>query len=396
MFDKINEQRNRIIPDNEPIELNFENYVNDDTNVFFYKIGLVGPTRVGKTSIIAALLDEARVALAQTGVSMKPFVAKDGFSPTRERIKSTISDIKRGLDASSFKSNKRGTADPFIFDLEMAIANGNKDKNEAQLRFAILDYPGDWLNDNHNKQEEWEKCKQWIYDSSVIIVPIDATIIMETRNTQRQELEESLQIFEVEELVRDWAKERFAKQKSGLLLFVPVKCETYFNDNGGKKDESQKLYDQFKKYYQEVIEAAREEMSGEQKKGSLEKILTGEPPTYSIEYHPVDTIGCIELVNAKWEQNTDGKPFFESTYMVRNPSNSAPQRKPFGNIGLLRSICKQIIENRQNSQIFRRFWQWLSGKNKLLKEAIEKLSKQDSSPRFKQIANGNMGKPKRS
>ena len=395
---------------NAPLELNFDNYAsNEAKKILFYKIGLIGPSRVGKTSILAALLDEAQAALAGTCVSIKPFVDANGDSPTKDRIRNTILDIKAGLDFSSFQPQPMGTADPFIFDLVMAIAGGNEEKNQAQLRFAILDYPGGWLDkppQGDIGQQTWEKCKAWIEDSSVIIVPIDANLIMEVNNQQTSKASrELLQVFEVEQLARDWAKGRFNKRESGLLLFVPVKCETYFNDNGGDNDKSQELYDRIHNFYSDVIKAVEQEMSvkqGEreeipqptgfigQLKEGMSKVLSSEPPSYSIEYHPVDTIGCIELANANWKENINGQLSLNCEYLVRNPNNSQPELKRFGNIGLLNSICKQIVENRQNSGIFTRLWDWLSNNGRLLADAINKLSQQNPSLRFKQIAKGNI------
>ncbi len=396
---------------NAPVELNFDNYANNEAKkVFFYKIGLIGPSRVGKTSIIAALLDEAQAALAGTPVSIEPFVDQDGTSSTKDRITNTILDIKSGLDYSSFEPTGMGTADPFIFDLVMKVS-ATEEKNQAQLRLAILDYPGGWLNTSSKGnigQKTWEKCQNWIFDSSVIIVPIDANLIMEVNNQKTSKASRKLlQVEEVKSLVVPWAKRRKEKGESGLLLFVPVKCETYFSDNGGNNDKSKQLYDRIQNFYGDVIEAAKQEMSvkvGEQQptsqstglieraKGFMSKMLRPTPPSYSIEYHPVDTIGCIELANANWEENTNGQLSLNCQYLVRNVSNSQPQLKRNGTLGLLNSICKQIVENRQNSGIFTRLKDLLLDKNKLLADAINKLSQQKPGPRFKEIAKGNIAK----
>ncbi|MEB3277509.1 MAG: hypothetical protein VKK42_01120 [Lyngbya sp.] len=382
-------------------ELNFDSYVNDDSQQrFFYKIGLIGPSRVGKTSIVTALLEEAKAALAQTGVSIKPYEDEEGLSFTKERIKNTILDIESGLDFGEFQPTGLGTADPFIFDLQMTIADQNKEKNKTQLRFAILDYPGGWFSNQvpNGRQKEWENCQKWIQDSSVIIVPIDANLIMEADSKERSKASrEWLEVGEVEELVRDWARGRHNKQESGLLLFVPVKCETYFNDNGGNKDQSQELYNRICNFYSGAIEAAKQEMSEKipqaNESGGWLKIFSPKTPTYTIEYHPVDTIGCIELLNAHWErQEESSREKLVCRYLVRNPGGSLPKLKRLGNIGLLSSMCKQIIGNRQSSGSFQRLWDWLSGKNQLLGNAIDQLSQQQPSSRFKQIANGNIAK----
>ena len=394
-------------------ELDFKTYVNDDSQQrFFYKIGLIGPSRVGKTSIVAAILEEAKAALAKTGVSINPYEDEYGISATKERIKNTILDIESGLDFGEFQPTGMGTADPFIFDLVMTIADQKKENNKAQLRFAILDYPGGWFSNQVplGREAEWKNCKKWIQDSSVIIIPIDANLIMEANSPDESKASRQwLEVFEVKELLRDWARGRYNKQESGLLLFVPVKCETYFNDNGGNKDQGQQLYEGICKFYSGAIDAVKQEMSEKQDQDSqadedrslwqrigdqirdFNDTLNPKNPTYTIEYHPVDTIGCIELANADWElDQTSGRETLVCQYLVRNAGGSFPKVKRLGNIGLLGSMCKQIVENRQNSGIFHKFLDWSSGKNKLLVNAIYKLAQQKQSSRFKQIDNGDI------
>ena len=393
-------------------ELNFSEYINqENSNVFFYKIGIIGPSRVGKTSIIATLLDQAQDALAQTGISIKAFEEKDEngnlMSETKERIKTTKSQINSGLRFCEFNPTGRGTTDPFIFDLVMKITRQNQSNQFSQLRLAILDYPGNAPKDSN---QDWEKYQAWIHDSSAIIVPIDSNLVMEVENKDHYEASQtSLQVQLIEEVVRDWAKIRWEKQESGLLLLVPVKCETYFDDNGGQEDKSEQLYEETCDFYKNVISAVETEMAEKTHPSSndypvrdnsytfrevlsrISKKLNPKKPTYSIEYHPVDTIGCIELKNASWRKDEKGELFLDCEYIIRNPSNSK-QRTPFGADGIIYSICQQMVENRQNSFIFRRLWDWLGGNNKVLANAINQLSQKPQSRRFKQIKKGNLGR----
>lgn len=378
-------------------ELDFKKYVSKDENenIVFYKIGIIGPTRVGKTSIIATLLDQAQYALAQTGVSIKPFEEKDEngnlISETKERINKTISEIEAGLKFCEFKAVGRGTSEPFIFDLAMTITRQNKQNKQAQLRLAILDYPGGYIT---NPTGQWEDCKEWICDSSVIIIPIDSNLVMEADNRNHyQASQDLLGVREVEYLVRDWAQNRWKEKQSGLLLFVPVKCETYFNDNGGREDKSEKLYKGIQDFYARVIKAAQQELIEEKTPSSdsnrlqklVSKMFKSQNSTYSIEYHPVDTIGCIELKNAYWRQDGNEELSLDCEYMVRNPNSYKPQINPLGTDSILYSICEQMVEDRQNSRVLQRFWDWLGGKNKLLGETINQLSQQERSKRFKRI-----------
>lgn len=394
-------------------ELKFDKYINrENSNTFFYKIGIIGASSVGKTSIIATLLDQTKDALAQTGISIKPFEEPDEngnlMSQTKNKINKTKEQIDSGLKFGEFEPTGRTTTDPFIFDLVMKVTNQNQSNKSTELRLAILDYPGKYLR--FQPQDKWEECKAWINDSSVIIIPIDSNLVMETNNKDEDAASKDLlQVQEVEELVRDWAKKRLHEEESGLLLLVPVKCETYFDDNGGTEDNSEKLYQKICDFYEDIINAAETEMRKKEEPTynsysaisnsyTLREIWSRRSrkrnpknPTYSIEYHPVDTIGCIERKNAKWEKDQDGKLKLNCEYMIRNPSTSKPKRKPLGADGIIYSICQQIIENRQSAWL-RRLWDWLRRDNQLLANAIYKLSQKPRSSRFKQIKKGNLNK----
>ena len=68
-----------------------------------------------------------------------------------------------------------------------------------------------------------------------------------------------------------------------LLAFCPVKCESYFSDNGGRVSKSEELLRNFREVYARVIEAVR-----------------AEALKADVLYAPVDTIGCVEVIDAEW------------------------------------------------------------------------------------------------
>lgn len=330
-----------------------------------FKVAIVGPRRVGKTSLITALLSESQKLLAGTPVSIA------AVGTTEARIAQHKNDLRGALLAGEFHPGALGgTQAPFTFTLAMTV-------NGTGIRWAILDYPGGWLDARTRGPEndaEWEKCKRWIAESSVLLLPVDASVLMEaTLKREKITAQHLLQIGQTEELAREWAKGRAVARQPGLLVIAPVKCESYFNDNGGLIDKNEELYRRVVQAYKPVIDAVRQEMAG----------TTG----LSIQYHPVDTFGCVELQAAEWQSPasaSDSAPLlFSATYIVRPPG----QPNPKGAGGILMAICRQIVEAQSGKGrgFLAELWAWLTGSKRRLRQAVEDLGKADPGPRVRML-----------
>lgn len=184
----------------------------------------------------------------------------------------------------------------------------------------------------------------------------------------------TLQIAQAENIARQWVKGRIKKREPGSLILVPVKCETYFSDNGGNRDRSEDLFEKIQKFYSKLLKAVQEEL-----KRAKEK------PDISIQYHPIDTIGCVAIKEAKW--NTEGNsPVFQAEYLVRPPHELSPK----GGDGLFISICRQIVsvENNKTRNLFENLLRMLTQEEKKLQEAIQKLKDKKLGERVKDLTNG--------
>ena len=146
------------------------------------------------------------------------------------------------------------------------------------------------------------------------------------------------------------------------------------NDNGGLVDKNEELYRRVVQAYKPVIDAVRQEMAG----------TTG----LSIQYHPVDTFGCVELQMAEWQPPTgtpsDSSPLlFSATYIVRPPGQPTPK----GAGGILIAICRQIVEAQSGKGrgYLAELWAWLTGSKRRLRQAVEDLSKADPGQRVRML-----------
>jgi len=195
-----------------------------------YQIGIVGPTRVGKTSLVSTLLQDGQQALTGTSVSLK---AESG--PTSRRLFQHRNEMRASVDAREFSGSLGGTTDAFTFRL--VLDGGDPD---SVLRFDILDYPGGWLESGG---QGWETVQDFLTDSSVMLVPVDATVLVEavTRDQKYTSLN-LLAVQHVHQLVVEWSKRRNEQpEEPAMLMLIPVKCESYLVDSGALRDRSNEL-----------------------------------------------------------------------------------------------------------------------------------------------------------
>lgn len=321
-----------------------------------YKIGLLGPTRTGKTSLVASVLADAQRFLAGTPVS---FVAE---GPTRQRINANNDDLNGSLQAGTFEPGAlAGSQEATEYDLSLEVPR-------SRLPVRILDYPGGWLT---TSPPEFHRVREWFAESSVLVVPVDAVVAMECATAkERSAALRRLNVSAVEDAAQEWAKGRVSRGEPGTLLFVPVKCESYFADNGGSKDRSTDLY------RRTVLEIYS---------GVFERVRAEARNTNSLRayYMPVDTIGCVELVSTDWAPGPDGILECHSRYRVTNRGH----RRVLGAGNVLVAIAKIIMEMERSADkgFFGDLWAWLTGTDRALKRAITDLNARDFGPRVRTV-----------
>ncbi len=290
---------------------------------FIVKVGILGPTRVGKTSLIAAIMHNAKELLTGSPVSLEPYDSK-----TEKRLTQHHKELEGSIRAGEFHPGAvSGTQESSTYELKL---NPGID-GVPGIRFSVLDYPGGWIDQSHRpseREDEWKRCKQWIKDSNVLIVPIESAVLMEAHSAaHRRAVPFILNTVEIANVARDWAKGRASlSAEPALLVFSPVKCESYFDDNGGRRDASDQLFRHFEDYYGEVI-----------------RVVKSEANNVQILYAPVDTIGCCEITNTQWN-TSDNSHTFTAHYLVRKQA----RQSIIGAKSVLISLCRVIMDAAKN------------------------------------------------
>jgi hypothetical protein len=300
-----------------------------------YNIGVVGPTAVGKTTLITAILTDCQRQLYGRGIKMTAIGAA-----TARQIAENGRALNESLAAGRFDPGSlHGTTEPFTFQLML-----DPGVQGCEIRLALLDYPGAWLDPavleraGPGAEAEWAKCQRFIDQSTILLVPVDAAVLMEaTLASQKGAVPSILDTFQVQQVAMSWAQERNRRpEEPALLLFCPLKCESYFADNGGHRDQSHELQTRIRAMYRDVIDTVR----GEAGDG------------VQIYCCPIDTIGCVSLIGAEWIPVTSGpaKYLFKAHYRVRNPR----VRSVKGVDDLFGLVCGHLAEaDRRTQEILR-------------------------------------------
>ena len=270
-----------------------------------FRVSITGPSRVGKTTLITAVLSATDTLLEGSPVS----VTMD--EPTQTRIRKQQKDLRRAIDVGEFDAAALG-GDQVVSRYRVALqADGDE---SIEIPFELLDYPGAWLDPdvrelNRDAKQAWPDYLEHVRNSIMLLVPIDAAVLMEAvLPRQRAAVGELLALLDVETVGRTWAKGRLMedrKSEPAVVVLAPLKCEKYFGDNGGHGHDEGRLREKVKERYGGLLEII-----------AAETRQRAEP--VRVVYAPIDTYGCVELMEARW-QNISGEelPDFTAHYRFR-------------------------------------------------------------------------------
>lgn len=344
-------------------------------------VAMLAPTGAGKTSLLSTVVKyiEDKLNVAE-GFRIKPCNRAD------EVVLNTFNtDLRSKIDAEDFHFDAGflpGNAVARKFEFEITLTS--QANTEVKQKFVIMDIPGVWLDpERRTDATGWEEFKKHLYNSRIIWIPIEATVLMEVNQNSAREKGLSSRIScreEIEKLVKEWAEFRQKDKLAASANFVITKCETYHSkserrnkDNELINTKADQCRDLFTKYYGESIELIRREC-----------------PSVEITYIPVETIGCVKLIDSDWISEEGKRPYLSCSFTITPPN----KRQIAGAESLVKSIldysvnqikanlddvskgASQVIQENENS-IFKRLKNWWTGKTELAKynkSEIEKIT----------------------
>lgn len=276
-----------------------------------YNIGLVGPSRIGKSTLMISILDSVNELFKTT-----KFVFESSEDGTKTALNLKKAELIGSINAKSFNAGSLvGDANDRTY--KFILKNGDS----KVLQLSFLDYPGGWIRDNLKKYNEI--CKPHIRDSRVLLIPVDATLIMEAYIPEhRISIPNHLQIPDIEEIVSDWIKLQKDINKNCSLVFAPVKCESYLKDIAKEEELKQNVIN----YYKTIIDKAKTVLKN----------------NVDIFYCPVETLGCVDIKKPKWVKDNNGFYSFSADFKV-NSTN--PKMDPKYADDILKIIVDTLCRN---------------------------------------------------
>lgn len=301
------------------------------------KIAMLGARGVGKTSLLTAMYQQFDSTIGKTGLQLIP--DEESSAILQERL----GELTAQVDDFEATPEIEGTDKPqsFIFDI------GQKGKKPS-LRLHFQDFPGGYLSSQATPDQK-KSIETAIQESVAILIPIDAPALMQ-QVQQKTKVGKWHEYVNKPSRIKDLLAKAYTDINSPrLVIFAPVKCETYVRDQSGAN-----LLKQVRNGYANLLE--------------LFKAETLNPWIVSV-VTPVQTVGNAVFSRTEVE---DKVPHFRFRKIYPgaeyDPKNSdQPLRY------LLRFLLRLELEGKKRG--LRGWWRERFKMNEYLKSAIDESGK---------------------
>lgn len=199
------------------------------------KVTMMGPRAVGKTSLMASIFSETRDAVAGAGIYFRPSLETSAVLTKKKLQLQNIFSIGTRIQDKPQTGAIEATSEEATFSFEMG-----KVGRAHTVNINIKDFPGEYLSSQPERVEEF------VIESNVIMVAIDAPYLMEEEGIYN-EMKNEVQ------LVTGFLKKNRDVIKDKMILLVPLKSERYFHDN-----RLEELNREVKSAYADLITLCRE------------------------------------------------------------------------------------------------------------------------------------------
>jgi hypothetical protein len=289
-------------------------------------VTMLGPSGVGKTSLLAAMYDQ----FENVSQDLQLYAEEESKSELNTRLK----ELKSLVDCSSIKlkdgvTHTKGKPRSFKFEF-------GQTGTAPALKINFQDYPGEWLGEDDNKN----KVKDLIRESVAVLIPIETPALMEKGGKYHEEFNQPTQLNDLfKTLYKDLDSPR-------LVILVPVKCEKYMQN-------PPELFRKVREEYQKMLNQF-----------ASEKLL----PKVAVVITPVQTVGSVVFSRV---EEIDNQPIF----YYRKPQPSYPYQPKNTELPLrylLRFLLKLHLDKRRAS-IFTRILDFF-GQNAGLRNAVSRFA----------------------
>lgn len=300
------------------------------------KITMLGASGVGKTTLLTAIYEQFESNIGKINLQLTP--DEESSAILQERLV----ELKTLLDDFDATGGIRGTeGDPdalrsFVFGL-------GKKGEKPSLKLHFHDYPGGY----HALKATPEKkqfLKVLLRESVAVIIAIDAPALMEQKGKWHESINRPQQI-------TDCFKTAYQDLDSPrLVIFAPVKCEKYLQDETSAKELSARV----KEGYAKLIDFF-----------NCANLLT----KVAVVVTPVQTVGSVVFSRVEINGNTPHFHFRKTSHDAEYSPKDSEQTLRY----LLRFILKLHYNHQSKSwKMFSFIRDWL-GRDYHLKEAVSQF-----------------------
>ena len=187
------------------------------------KVMMFGGRRCGKTSVIAAMK-----GCIENQFDKGAHLTLTYDMETIGKISKKEKEIRKFLSGSekTFVPDEGPSVAEFTYNFDISIKNKN-----GTIRLSFIDYPGEWLT----KPDKQEHLLSRVSESNIFMIAIDTPMLMEEPDQADPDKigrfnDDSNKPAMVCNAIKSVLKDRANPEVPPLIMFVPLKCEKYYNE----------------------------------------------------------------------------------------------------------------------------------------------------------------------
>ncbi|MGM3304890.1 TRAFAC clade GTPase domain-containing protein [Anabaena sp. WFMT] len=296
------------------------------------KITMLGPSGVGKTSLLTAMYEQFESNIGKTNLQLTPDL--DSSALLQERL----AELKNLPDNFETKGWMQNTEDYKSFFFELG-----KKGAKPSLTLNFQDYPGEY-HGSKSPREEKERIENFVNESAAVIIAIDTPALMEKNGQWHDSINKPQMITNIfQRAYRELDSPR-------LVILAPVRCEKYLQN----EQSISELMNQVKIGYTKLLEDFKTE-------ALLSKV--------AVIVTPVQTVGSVHFSRIEMNGNNPLFIFRKTSHDAKyNPKDSEQPLRY-----LLRFLLKLHIDKKHWS-LFNFIREWV-GLDNHLKDAVREFAK---------------------
>jgi hypothetical protein len=300
------------------------------------KITMLGPSGVGKTTLLTAMYEQFESNIGKTNLQITPDEESSAI------LQEKLIELKTLMDYFEVKGGIQGTEGEPDSLRTLSFGLGKKG-SKPSLNLNFQDYPGGY----HAAKASPEKrdfIKKLLQDCVAVLIAVDAPALMEQQGKWHEMINRPSQM-------RDLFKNAYQEIDSPkLIIFAPVKCEKYLQNEASAKELLLRIQDG----YANLIDL----LNSENLRTKIATVVT-----------PVQTVGSV--VFSRIEMNGNNTPHF-SFHKTCHDAEYSPKDSEQPLRYLLRFLLKIHLEQKSNSWgIFSFLRSWFDLDSHLKEAVIE-------------------------